>query len=246
MEKKVSISDAAREVAVEPHVLRYWEVELGLNISRNAQGHRFYSAKDIRLLGQVKYLKEQGFQLKAIKLLLTDIEQTYSMDKASLEKLKDQLNERIWQEEEQASQAPHTAQIMQLHPGKHENTPGLTPVPYPQNNYMQAEEKLRHFEAMMRKMIRRTMEEMAAESEERICDKVTTRLLKEIDYLERQKSELHEKQVKLLQDILAEVKGKELEEVAATEEPATFSRKPGKKEKNKEKKRKLFAKSSGE
>ena len=41
MEKRFGISDAARQVGVEAHVLRYWEDELGLAIPRNGQGHRY-------------------------------------------------------------------------------------------------------------------------------------------------------------------------------------------------------------
>ncbi len=41
METRYSISDTAKQLEVEAHVLRYWEVELGLHIERNAQGHRF-------------------------------------------------------------------------------------------------------------------------------------------------------------------------------------------------------------
>ena len=92
---------------------------------------------------------------------------------------------------------------------------------------------------MMRQMIRTTLEEMTLESEERICDKVTTRLLKEIDYLERQKDELQEKQLALLQDILTEIKKDGVEAAATAEtssEKQTSKRKKGRK-------KKLFAKS---
>ena len=37
------ISDAAKEVRVESHVLRYWEEELRLPIKRNELGHRYYT-----------------------------------------------------------------------------------------------------------------------------------------------------------------------------------------------------------
>ena len=36
------ISDAAKKVQVESHVLRYWEEELKLPIKRNEMGHRYY------------------------------------------------------------------------------------------------------------------------------------------------------------------------------------------------------------
>lgn len=64
------ISDAAKKVDVESHVLRYWEEELELNIPRNEMGHRYYTDYHIRLFRRVKELKEKGYQLKAIKGVL--------------------------------------------------------------------------------------------------------------------------------------------------------------------------------
>lgn len=66
------ISDAARKVQVESHVLRYWEEELKLPIKRNEMGHRYYTTKDIERFVQIKNMKERGLQLKAIKMILKD------------------------------------------------------------------------------------------------------------------------------------------------------------------------------
>lgn len=64
------ISEASKKVEVEPHVLRYWEDELQLAIRRNEMGHRCYTSKDIETLRRIKHLKEQGLQLKAIRMVL--------------------------------------------------------------------------------------------------------------------------------------------------------------------------------
>ena len=66
------ISDAARMVEVESHVLRYWEEELDLPIARNEMGHRYYTEDDIQLLKHIKKLKERGYQLKAIKMDISE------------------------------------------------------------------------------------------------------------------------------------------------------------------------------
>lgn len=71
-ETRYLISDAAKKVAVESHVLRYWEEELKLPIKRNELGHRYYTEEDILRFKEVKALKEQGLQLKAIRLILKD------------------------------------------------------------------------------------------------------------------------------------------------------------------------------
>jgi DNA-binding transcriptional MerR regulator len=66
------ISDAAKEVKVESHVLRYWEEELHLPIRRNELGHRYYTQEDVERFKQIKGMKERGLQLKAIKMILKD------------------------------------------------------------------------------------------------------------------------------------------------------------------------------
>lgn len=233
MEKRYSISDTAKQLEVEPHALRYWEVELGLHIERNAQGHRFYTPEDITLLQHIKDLKEQGFQLKSIKLILPDIHNVCQMDTQKLYRLREELNQQVMDE---TNHSPHMAQVMPLHPERTEASAQKQNV-----KTMSPEEKLRHFEAMMRKMIRNTVAEMDRKSEERICEKITTKLLKEMDYLTRQKEELQERQITLLNQILAEVRH-DLPESAASNEDAIKQLQSRNKEK--QKKKKLFAKSN--
>lgn len=69
-EVRYMISDAAKQVEVEAHVLRYWEEELDLKISRNEMGHRYYTKADIDRFKNIKIMKERGYQLKAIKMEL--------------------------------------------------------------------------------------------------------------------------------------------------------------------------------
>ena len=71
MEKvRYMISDAANLVNVESHVLRYWEEELELDIPRNEMGHRYYTQENIEEFQRIKDLKEQGYQLKAIRMIV--------------------------------------------------------------------------------------------------------------------------------------------------------------------------------
>ena len=72
MEKTYLISDAAKQVQVETHVLRYWEEELGLPIKRNKLGHRFYTTGDVEFFKEVKKMKDEGIQLKAIRMYMKD------------------------------------------------------------------------------------------------------------------------------------------------------------------------------
>ena len=71
MEKvRYMISDAATITGVESHVLRYWEDELELSIPRNEMGHRYYTRENIQQFEKIKELKEQGYQLKSIRMIL--------------------------------------------------------------------------------------------------------------------------------------------------------------------------------
>ena len=72
MNKTYLISDAAKQVQVETHVLRYWEEELGLPIKRNKLGHRYYTGDDVEFFKEVKKMKESGLQLKAIRMYMKD------------------------------------------------------------------------------------------------------------------------------------------------------------------------------
>lgn len=67
------ISEAAKRVNVETHVLRYWEEELNLPIGRTEMGHRYYTEENIRLFRCIKELKEQGLLLKDLKDLVPEM-----------------------------------------------------------------------------------------------------------------------------------------------------------------------------
>ena len=71
-EKRYMISDASRMLGIESHVLRYWEEELDIVIPRNEMGHRYYTDYHINLLRNIRKLKQQGYGLRAIKMMLAD------------------------------------------------------------------------------------------------------------------------------------------------------------------------------
>ena len=62
-----TISEAAKLMNVEPHVLRYWEDELNLNISRNSMGHRIYTDDDLKTFKSIQHLKANHISLKDIR-----------------------------------------------------------------------------------------------------------------------------------------------------------------------------------
>ncbi len=68
--KKYLISEAAKILQLEPHVLRYWEEELELKIQRNQLGQRFYTEVEMEQFRWIKRWKEEGMQLRGIRSAL--------------------------------------------------------------------------------------------------------------------------------------------------------------------------------
>ena len=92
-EVRFMISEAAKQVHVESHVLRYWEEELELVIGRTEMGHRYYTEDDIQLFCCIKKLKDTGMLLKDLKPLIPELkstklklQKTEALKKAALKK----------------------------------------------------------------------------------------------------------------------------------------------------------------
>ncbi len=96
--EKYMIREAAKQVGVEPPVLRYWEKELSLEIPKNEMGHRYYTMQEITLLRQVKYLKDQGFHLKSVRMLKNKVPKVAQMEMGKLHSLRDRLNGQLMAE----------------------------------------------------------------------------------------------------------------------------------------------------
>src|SRR5580698_4083112 len=66
-----SISEAADELGVPQHVLRFWETKFAfIRPMKRAGGRRFYRPQDILVLGQVRrLLHEEGYTIKGVQKL---------------------------------------------------------------------------------------------------------------------------------------------------------------------------------
>ena len=106
------ISDAARQVGVEAHVLRSWEEELDIKVGRTELGHRYYTDKTIYIMKKVRELREKGFQLKAIKVLIPEIqkkaEDAENEEEETKEETKAQTEEKMKEQTKGQKQDTHT------------------------------------------------------------------------------------------------------------------------------------------
>lgn len=56
-EKRYRIGQVARQLGVEPYVLRFWEEEFPqLTASRTSKGQRYYTDEHVRILEQIRHL----------------------------------------------------------------------------------------------------------------------------------------------------------------------------------------------
>lgn len=56
-EKRLRIGQVARQLGVEPYVLRFWEEEFPqLTAARTAKGQRYYTEEHVRVLERIRHL----------------------------------------------------------------------------------------------------------------------------------------------------------------------------------------------
>lgn len=205
-ETRYMISDTAKKVDVETHVLRYWEEELELVISRTELGHRYYTEEDIRIFQNIKELKERGIQLKAIKLLIPELKKRV----ASEEKGQDEGTYNIINLEEKLSQrsaADESAAEAPPEKDKEKENEGLQVV----NADL---DKLKQFEVIVGNVFKQVLQENNVELEERITDS----MVKEMDVLLQIREEREEERYRKL-DAAIRSHQKKRSLVAATKEP---------------------------
>lgn len=215
-QKQYIISDASKLVDVEQHTLRYWQDELKLDITRNALGHRMYSEEDICTFKKIKALKDKGFQLKAIKMVLPDLGKIETLDPASLLKLKEATN----QEEVQGEEPMEEAKSIVTTESK-EDTTQLTNA---------SENKMGQFRTIMKSIMADALRENNVELSDTVSMNVTNSVIKEMDYLLRMKEEREEERYKQFDRLLREYQsGKQHSAAAKEKEKRKISRLFGRK-----------------
>ena len=194
-EMRYTISDAAKIVKVESHVLRYWEDELSLDIPRNEMGHRYYTQREIDVFCHIRALKEKGFQLKAIKdvleimfleekenniISLDNVRQSYGENEGESKKT----------EEKTAAETPKT-ELAEVQKTELTETVKVS-----------AAEKMSHFKYIMDGIVAQALQENNLRLEEAITHRVTEQLLNEMDAMEQDRERKEEARFRKLDEAL--------------------------------------------
>ena len=182
------ISDAANLVNVESHVLRYWEDELGLDIPRNEMGHRYYTEDNIKEFFRIKEWKEQGYQLKAIRMLVQE---------ERMRKMTDNKNAANTQLAAAANNSGSTRQMPSVQnrmnaAGSQLMTEESVHKAEMKNNSAHNTIKLEQFQAMMTNIVRNALEENNQALGREVGSQVEDKVIKEMNYLMRVQEEAEE------------------------------------------------------
>ena len=183
MEKvRYMISDAADMVHVETHVLRYWEEELSLTIPRNEMGHRYYTRENIKEFQRIKELKDQGYQLRAIRMILHTGKEPSMQEVVSVgHPLDDMMVDTM--EQEISKSLP-----LEKKPSKETPTPvALSP-----------EERMSQFRELMSDIVGRAIAQNNEELSQTIGKDVQELVLKEMNYLMREQENAQEERYRKL------------------------------------------------
>ena len=193
-EERYLISDAAKIVEVEAHVLRYWEEELELPIGRTELGHRYYTRENIETFQKVKELKEKGLQLKAIRTILKGLEK-YQMQQNAPADEKDGESTSEPAEEKNESVQEQPLQVVQ------ENT-----------------EKLKHFENLVEGIVDRVVKE----NNEALEKHIEVTFSREMDYLVHMQEQREEERYRKLDESIRQHQNRQM--VAAAKESGWLGR----------------------
>ena len=178
IQQMYTIKEAAKELGVEAHALRYWEEELNLTIGRNAQGRRVYTEENMQTFKDIMAWKGQGLQLKSIKEMIhgkeTDQELSGSRDELAGHRI------IVYRPKETtALEAPE------------QPTPGRAMVEYDASSVEKAEKARR-----LQELLKQFISESIRESNEELLQAMKEGLLKELDYQFRLQEEREEEREK--------------------------------------------------
>ncbi len=181
------ISDAANIVNVESHVLRYWEEELELAIPRNEMGHRYYTEENIAQFQKIKEWKEQGYQLKAIRMMIHSSQPAMG-------------NGEFYGGQPAAELQTGGNNVIQMNREYVETVP--KPMVEKHNNPISNTVKLEQFQSMMLTIVKQAMEENNPALGKEVGVQVGDRVLKEMNYLMREQDEAEEERFRRLDEAI--------------------------------------------
>jgi DNA-binding transcriptional MerR regulator len=67
---RYTITELSKSLKITDHALRYYEKEFGIKIPKDERGRRYYSTELANVMYQIKAMRDQGLEIKAIRKIL--------------------------------------------------------------------------------------------------------------------------------------------------------------------------------
>ena len=91
-ERKYLMADVAKKLDIPPYMLRYYEDALAINIPRNERGLRYYRKQELELFSSILNLRQKGFEISSIRMIMDDIHRVEKLPPDKLLELRDKLD----------------------------------------------------------------------------------------------------------------------------------------------------------
>ncbi|MDO4317736.1 MAG: MerR family transcriptional regulator [Lachnospiraceae bacterium] len=211
-EKHYSIADVAKKINLEPHLIHHWEEELALDIPRNERGFRYYGKQEIELLRSVQKLRQKGFRIGAIKLIINDIKRIEALPADQLLELRDKLDVAMGINSLNEAIRFDQGTLTKKEPEKEVAPPS------------EPERKLEQFKAVLSEVVMQALQQNNVELSQRINYSVSDSVVREMEYLLRRKEEREEEHYRMLDQAITLFRESDREAAATTEKKGWFRR----------------------
>ncbi len=211
-EKHYSIADVAKKINLEPHLIHHWEEELALDIPRNERGFRYYGKQEIELLRSVQKLRQKGFRIGAIKLIINDIKRIEALPADQLLELRDKLDVAMGINSLNEAIRFDQGTLVKKEPEKEAA------------ELSEPERKLEQFKAVLSEVVMQALQQNNVELSQRINYSVSDSVVREMEYLMRRKEEREEEHYRMLDQAITLFRESDREAAATTEKKGWFRR----------------------
>ena len=187
-EERYSISEIAKMLGIEQSVLRSTEKQLGLEIPRSEGNRRYYRESEVTLLKDVQKLREEGFTFRMIKLLLPNLSEVLELKTEERRNLRLRMKKILVDMQAEEEEEEEDTSIARVPSGE---LAGET---------KEKEQAYTVFGTVMTELLKQNNKALLKEMDAKIAQ----RIMKEMNYLFRERESLEEERYRRLDRTIRE------------------------------------------
>ncbi|MGN0507211.1 MAG: MerR family transcriptional regulator [Lachnospiraceae bacterium] len=210
-EERYTISEIAKMMGIEQSVLRSTEKQLGLEIPRSEGNRRYYREAEVTLLKDVQKLREEGFTFRMIKLLLPKLSEVLELKTEERRSLRLKMKKIL--ADMQAEEEEEDTSVAKI--------PNGEPVEGTEENG----QAYAVFGTVMTELLTQNNKALLEEMDTRIAQ----RIMKEMNYLFRERESLEEERYRKLDRTIREYQAARQQTAIEEERRGFFRRGSGRK-----------------